>query len=133
LQQQEIVLARSYLEEGFLDSELMAVMAAESSAGESVEMSYEALLELEENIGEVKQCGLDAVMLSVLPMVRYKEGLWSTSPQSCVVCMNEFTVDNDLTQLPCHHHFHKDCAKLWLLMSATCPICRESAFVGAVE
>ncbi|NXJ99681.1 PJA2 ligase, partial [Corythaixoides concolor] len=44
--------------------------------------------------------------------------------QYCTICWSEYTEDEIITELPCHHLFHRDCATLWLQESGTCPICR---------
>lgn len=44
----------------------------------------------------------------------------------CIVCAEKYQPDDDLLWLPCHHIFHEDCVKKWLLeRSPTCPFCRE--------
>ncbi|XP_014666500.1 PREDICTED: E3 ubiquitin-protein ligase RNF126-B-like, partial [Priapulus caudatus] len=44
----------------------------------------------------------------------------------CSVCMEEFVLAEEVTQLPCDHHFHSDCIVPWLKLHGTCPICRLS-------
>lgn len=42
--------------------------------------------------------------------------------EDCVICLEE---TNDYVQLPCHHKFHLDCIKKWLIRdNKTCPTCR---------
>jgi hypothetical protein len=46
-------------------------------------------------------------------------------PDSCPICMCDFTESAVLKQLPCKHHFHERCIRQWLLeKSTTCPTCR---------
>lgn len=140
LQQQEIALARSYLQDGFLGQELVAAMAA-ASEDSSIDMSYEALLELEENLGEVKKRGLEEHTLNGLPRqlhghgsgpVRREQGQEQEHGQRegererhCAVCLLEYMPGDELVGLPCAHHFHSECAIRWLRQRATCPVCRE--------
>jgi E3 ubiquitin-protein ligase RNF115/126 len=42
----------------------------------------------------------------------------------CPVCKDEFQIDEILMDLPCKHHFHKDCIIPWLKERNSCPICR---------
>ena len=42
----------------------------------------------------------------------------------CPVCKDEFQIDDILMDLPCKHHFHKDCILPWLNQHDSCPICR---------
>nr|XP_027302370.2 E3 ubiquitin-protein ligase Praja-2 isoform X3 [Anas platyrhynchos]XP_027302372.2 E3 ubiquitin-protein ligase Praja-2 isoform X3 [Anas platyrhynchos]XP_038026834.1 E3 ubiquitin-protein ligase Praja-2 isoform X3 [Anas platyrhynchos] len=43
----------------------------------------------------------------------------------CTICFSEYVKDEIITELPCHHLFHKLCVTLWLQKSGTCPICRH--------
>ncbi|KFP96136.1 E3 ubiquitin-protein ligase Praja-2, partial [Leptosomus discolor] len=45
--------------------------------------------------------------------------------QSCTICWSEYVKDEIITELPCHHFFHKSCIVLWLQKSGTCPVCRQ--------
>ncbi|NWH80385.1 PJA2 ligase, partial [Piaya cayana] len=44
--------------------------------------------------------------------------------QCCTICCSEYVKDEIITELPCHHLFHKLCVTLWLQKSGTCPVCR---------
>lgn len=45
--------------------------------------------------------------------------------QCCAICCSEYIRDEIITELPCHHLFHKPCVTLWLQKSGTCPVCRH--------
>ncbi|NXJ39823.1 PJA2 ligase, partial [Ciconia maguari] len=45
--------------------------------------------------------------------------------QCCTICCSEYLKDEIITELPCHHLFHKTCVTLWLQKSGTCPVCRH--------
>ncbi|KFM10866.1 E3 ubiquitin-protein ligase Praja-2, partial [Aptenodytes forsteri] len=45
--------------------------------------------------------------------------------QCCTICCSEYVNDEIITELPCHHLFHKPCVTLWLQTSGTCPVCRH--------
>ncbi|XP_077147089.1 uncharacterized protein LOC143808388 [Ranitomeya variabilis] len=45
--------------------------------------------------------------------------------QSCVICMTEYEVGEQVTVLPCNHIFHKGCVCRWLRSSSLCPLCRH--------
>ncbi|NXD28957.1 PJA2 ligase, partial [Spelaeornis formosus] len=45
--------------------------------------------------------------------------------QCCTVCCSEYVEGEIITELPCHHFFHKPCVTLWLQRSGTCPVCRH--------
>lgn len=45
--------------------------------------------------------------------------------QCCTICCSEYVEGEIITELPCHHLFHKPCVILWLQRSGTCPVCRH--------
>lgn len=47
------------------------------------------------------------------------------SQPSCPLCMENYKVDESVTQLPCSHIFHDECVLTWLAIKNSCPICRE--------
>ncbi|CAK7349841.1 unnamed protein product [Dovyalis caffra] len=48
----------------------------------------------------------------------------SSSGDSCVVCLDDFSASVELTKLPCSHVFHEKCIFRWLQDSKSCPLCR---------
>ena len=44
----------------------------------------------------------------------------------CSICLENFVVGQRITQLSCHHPFHKDCLNLWIRDNHNCPLCRLS-------
>jgi len=42
----------------------------------------------------------------------------------CVICKDEFQVEETVSQLPCGHVFHQECITRWLKMHNQCPVCR---------
>ena len=45
----------------------------------------------------------------------------------CVICMVEYTPDDDIIRLPCdeRHFFHADCITSWLKSNNSCPLCKK--------
>ncbi len=102
----------------------------------SIDMSYEALLELEENLGEVKKRGLDEHSIRMLPRRSFDIDL--VEERQCVICLTDFLIADSaadvqetaiLIGLPCGHHFHAECASGWLRSRASCPVCRKAVRV----
>ncbi|KAK6343290.1 hypothetical protein TWF730_010884 [Orbilia blumenaviensis] len=42
----------------------------------------------------------------------------------CVVCQDEYKVDEEVVKLPCKHIYHGECVTRWLETHDACPICR---------
>lgn len=43
---------------------------------------------------------------------------------SCCICFCEYSLNEELLQLPCSHIYHKPCILDWLKIKCTCPTCR---------
>ena len=86
-------------------------------------MSYEQLLQLEENVGNVSK-GLTSQQIDFLPVTKYKKNLYSENYQ-CIICMEEFEEKEKVKLLPCGHIFHINCIKQWLLKQKSCPFCKS--------
>ncbi|NXJ66704.1 PJA2 ligase, partial [Rostratula benghalensis] len=48
----------------------------------------------------------------------------ASQQQCCTICYSDYVKDEIITELPCHHLFHRLCVSLWLEESGTCPVCR---------
>lgn len=45
---------------------------------------------------------------------------------SCAICIEDVSIGEKITELPCKHLFHHECIKQWLSEHGTCPHCRRS-------
>ncbi|EGS23421.1 uncharacterized protein CTHT_0001100 [Thermochaetoides thermophila DSM 1495] len=45
---------------------------------------------------------------------------------TCVVCVEEMRLGEEVAVLPCRHVFHGQCIGQWLALHNTCPVCRRS-------
>ncbi|CAA0304470.1 unnamed protein product [Arabidopsis thaliana] len=64
-------------------------------------------------------------IINALPSVKITPQHLTNDMSQCTVCMEEFIVGGDATELPCKHIYHKDCIVPWLRLNNSCPICRR--------
>ena len=51
----------------------------------------------------------------------------------CPICLDPLSIEI-MTQLPCHHFYHKDCIKYWLTKkSSFCPVCKHDCLLDVTE
>ena len=87
-------------------------------------MTYEQLLELEENVGSVSK-GLTKAQIKKIPKIIYYSYKFKNDDNKCVVCQYEFKNGEEVTQLNCGHLFHSDCVDTWLSKNKVCPMCHK--------
>nr|XP_060613847.1 E3 ubiquitin-protein ligase RNF115 [Anolis sagrei ordinatus] len=63
--------------------------------------------------------------ISSLPTVTVTQEQVDTGLE-CPVCKEDYTLAEQVRQLPCNHFFHSSCIVPWLEMHDTCPVCRKS-------
>ncbi|CAG8534690.1 7742_t:CDS:2, partial [Gigaspora rosea] len=51
----------------------------------------------------------------------------------CSICLSAYEDGDELRNLWCSHHFHKDCVDEWLSLNRRCPMCRSSNTDGRVD
>lgn len=67
---------------------------------------------------------LDKSIFDKLPEIIFNDQIKIEEP--CNICMEEYTLNDVLKQLPCNHYYHKDCISKWLCNEkTTCPMCRK--------
>ncbi|XP_031122683.1 E3 ubiquitin-protein ligase SIRP1-like [Ipomoea triloba] len=57
-------------------------------------------------------------VVETLPTVKVEGEL------QCAVCLEEFEIGAEATEMPCKHRFHSGCILPWLEMHSSCPVCR---------
>ncbi|XP_038691202.1 probable E3 ubiquitin-protein ligase ZFP1 [Tripterygium wilfordii] len=102
------------------------------------DMSYEELLELGEQIGNVSTGLSEEIIMHNLKTRTY---ISSTSvnleetacvdqePDSCIICQDDYKRQEKIGTLDCGHEYHAVCLKKWLLVKNVCPICKSEALV----
>lgn len=67
-----------------------------------------------------------AAAIAALPKKKVDDSmLGSDGKAECSVCMDNVSVGDDVTVLPCSHWFHGECVGAWLKEHDTCPHCRQ--------
>jgi len=92
-------------------------------------MSYDALLDLERQLGQVRSPGASMEQISELPAFAYHRApddkkQSSAAPKSCAICMEELKEGEQVRSLPCFHIFHAEEIDKWLQTNSSCPICK---------
>ncbi|NXB09501.1 PJA2 ligase, partial [Cnemophilus loriae] len=106
----------------YMEPQFLTFMALEGRL-EAVET---ALAQLESLTFDVEQTHPPATKETIdcLPQI-IVTGDYNGQEQSCTICCSEYVEGEIITELPCHHLFHKPCVALWLQRSGTCPVCRH--------
>lgn len=92
-------------------------------------MSYEELLALEEQIGNVNTGLSEETILGHIKQRKHEPmyGGSSSNMEPCCICREECTSGDDMGMLDCGHEFHSSCIKQWLMLKNLCPICKMTA------
>ncbi|KFO77747.1 E3 ubiquitin-protein ligase Praja-2, partial [Cuculus canorus] len=107
----------------YMDSRFLAFMAIEEHLQQVMEV---ALVHLESLGFDAEQAHPPATKETIdcLPQIVVTDD-YDGQQQRCTICCSEYVKDEIITELPCHHLFHKLCVTLWLQKSGTCPVCRH--------
>lgn len=47
---------------------------------------------------------------------------------TCAICLSGYKPKESLRTIPeCNHYFHSECIDKWLMLNATCPMCRNTS------
>ncbi|XP_073425286.1 E3 ubiquitin-protein ligase RNF12-like [Dendrobates tinctorius] len=58
-----------------------------------------------------------------------REATSQDESQSCAICLTEYEIGEQVTELRCDHRFHQNCISAWLHSSPHCPLCRTHCFL----
>ncbi|XP_048382884.1 E3 ubiquitin-protein ligase Praja-2 isoform X4 [Stegostoma tigrinum] len=106
-----------------VDPQLLTFMALEERLAQAMEAALAHLESLAID-GEQAPPPAPKETIECLPQVAISEG-HNGLEQSCAICCSEYVKEELVTELPCHHLFHRPCVTLWLQKSGTCPVCRH--------
>ncbi|KAH0705319.1 hypothetical protein KY290_010012 [Solanum tuberosum] len=81
----------------------------------------------------INTMGIEASLINLITIFKYKTGDGLIDGTECSVCLNEFQDDDSLKLLPkCNHAFHIDCIDMWLRSHVNCPFCRAPIISNTV-
>mmetsp|Transcript_36128 Transcript_36128/g.84657 ORF Transcript_36128/g.84657 Transcript_36128/m.84657 type:complete len:285 (-) Transcript_36128:106-960(-) len=73
-----------------------------------------------------KPKGASQTIIDQMPLLEFSSEMQATEKElSCAVCLSDFIEGDVLRQLPCSHHFHKQCIDRWLKRNKVCPLCLQ--------
>ncbi|KAK4455090.1 hypothetical protein QBC34DRAFT_391543 [Podospora aff. communis PSN243] len=116
---------------GFLGALLTSIFNPAAAAFGDAVYSQEALdriiSQLREQAGPggappASQAAIDKLEVRELD----EKMLGGESKSRCVICVDEMSVGEKASVLPCSHFFHGECVTPWLKQHNTCPVCRRS-------
>ncbi|CAM8938476.1 unnamed protein product [Rhodiola kirilowii] len=87
-------------------------------------MTYEELLQLEEQIGNVNTGLTEATVKKCVKQRQSRPRKDKIEP--CCICKDEYQKGQKIGTLKCGHVFHPGCIKEWLLVKNSCPICKSA-------
>eukprot|EP00828_Plagiopyla_frontata_P010119 TRINITY_DN15303_c0_g1_i1.p4 TRINITY_DN15303_c0_g1~~TRINITY_DN15303_c0_g1_i1.p4 ORF type:complete len:108 (+),score=17.60 TRINITY_DN15303_c0_g1_i1:498-821(+) len=91
------------------------------------QMTYEQLLELQEQIGYVNK-GLTEEEIDKIPTVEYSPNE-QFDQDICAVCQCQWEQGDLLKTLHCNHNYHAQCIDEWLKKNKNCPVCKQDAIL----
>uniref|UniRef100_A0A7S3Q5R0 RING-type E3 ubiquitin transferase n=1 Tax=Chaetoceros debilis TaxID=122233 RepID=A0A7S3Q5R0_9STRA len=102
------------------------------------ELSYDALLDLGERIGDVKQerwAVRAADEIAKLTCKTFCKAMGEGKDENdadvkCLVCQFAYEEGEKVTILPCRHYFHSECVGQWLGAKDFCPYCRQCIVIA---
>ena len=86
-------------------------------------MSYEQLLELEDQIGYVSKGLSKEEIQHKINKIEYVNNTINNREQ-CTICQEAFNENDFIDELKCKHCFHDDCIIKWLELNKQCPSCK---------
>ena len=88
-------------------------------------MTYEQLMEMQENAGHVNR-GYTKDQINSLQSRMWYRG--RTKEDSCLICMENFSAGKKVKTLRCGHEYDADCIDTWLDKEKRCPVCNLPPF-----
>ena len=83
--------------------------------------SHFARANLDDQVGPAMPAGIEALSTQTICNDSGPEVLGMT----CTICLQQNVIGDDVATLSCNHLFHLQCISNWLLISNSCPNCRQ--------
>jgi len=84
----------------------------------------ERLIEVQEMLS--RRRGLANETIDSVAKFRWSEVKTNYSQTQCMVCLSNFSDEEEVRPLPCGHVFHAPCIDEWLRRCTDCPICKAN-------
>ncbi|CAH0487226.1 unnamed protein product [Peronospora farinosa] len=88
-------------------------------------MTYEELLRLGEEVGDVKKERWRRMAMQVLSSLPIHHWTRGHVEDTCIICQYDFMQNDRAMTLPCAHVFHEDCVGDWIRENNSCPLCKR--------
>ncbi|CAK82108.1 unnamed protein product (macronuclear) [Paramecium tetraurelia] len=91
---------------------------------------YKKKLELIQNEKKVEKDAETSILNLYLPTLKYSQAKEiiqeeiSEQESYCSICLEIFTLENDVKMAYCKHIYHSQCLQLWMKKIKICPLCR---------
>ena len=64
-------------------------------------------------------------ILNNLEEVELNEQFKNKEEDKCAICLENFSIGDKVSYLPCLHYFHSTCIKNWIRIKNKCPFCNN--------
>ena len=82
-------------------------------------------ININNNINNIINKENEKILELLQDMKLTKEILEKIENKQCLICLENYIVEENLCYLPCFHLFHSDCIKAWIKKSNKCPLCKN--------
>jgi len=105
--------------------QMLLLNAMDQGAVNADQMTYEELLQRFGVGNEHRGASQDAI--NRLPCTRLDSAaaVDDLKEHTCNICLEEFSLGQEMRKLDCSHCFHKGCVDRWLATVASCPVCKR--------
>ena len=55
-----------------------------------------------------------------------EEFIKNINNEKCLICLEDYIINDKIIYLPCLHFFHSSCIQKWIEISKNCPLCKNN-------